>query len=228
MLKRLGNNVRILEQSTSSSRNNTAAGMSTGPNGKAFLDSHDLDERPLSFACVGPQFVDKHGNMTRNMNTSLNLTSWDVLYHRLRANFDGFASDYCPTPPSSLDSDGEAVYNIGKRAVAIVFNDGLITVAFDDLINGGRSSCVADLVIVADGANSTIRKQLAPQSRLKYAGYVGWRGTVPEEEVSKETRAFFDKGLFTSVLPGDHGYMVGYVLPSAALLPSTLPKNLTW
>jgi len=42
----------------------------------------------------------------------------------------------------------------------------------------------ADMVLAADGPSSTIRKLLLPQVERKYAGYVAWRGTVPENEAS--------------------------------------------
>ena len=212
MFKRLGHNVRILEQSTSSSRDNTAAGMSTGPNGKAFLELHDLDKRPYSFPCPGPQFVDSTGKVTRKLKMPLNLTSWDTLYHRLRANFDGLSSGYCPDPPDHLETDGKAVYDLGKRVTAVTSNGEFITVSFDNLLSGGNRTCHANLVIAADGANSTVRGLLAPKVQPRYAGYVAWRGTVPEEDVSEETRTVFDKGLFVSSLSGDRGYMVGYVI----------------
>lgn len=209
MFKRLGHNVRILEQSTSSFRENTAAGMTTGPNGKEFMDSHDLDKRTYSSACVGPQFVDQAGNVTRQMKVQFYLTSWDTLYYRLRANFDGLASGYCPNPPPPLETDGRATYDLGKQVNAIAGHGSLMTVAYEDLLNRKNATCHADLVIVADGANSTIRKLIESNTRLRYSGYVAWRGTVPEAEVSDETRRFFDKGFFTNVLPADHGYMVG-------------------
>lgn len=53
MIKRLGHNVRILDQSRSSTRNDQAAGMGTGPQGLEFLKQHDLDARPYAFACPG-------------------------------------------------------------------------------------------------------------------------------------------------------------------------------
>lgn len=195
MLKWLGHNVRILEQSTSSSRTNAAAGMSTGPNGKAFLDIHDIDKRPYSFPCPGPQFLDKAGNVTRQLKIPLNLTSWDTLYYRLRANFDGLASGYCPEPPSRLEGDGEAVFDLGKRAMGVSSQSGFVTVTFENVLSGGNGTCHADLVIAADGANSSIRKQIVPRTQPQYAGYVAWRGTVfPKQKLLSPLANFSTKG----------------------------------
>lgn len=98
MIKQLGHNVRILEQTTSSVRTDQAAGMGTGPQGREFFEQHDVYAKPYSFACPGFQFLDKEANIKRTLNLPLNLTSWNVLYYRLRANFDAFESTFCPNP----------------------------------------------------------------------------------------------------------------------------------
>ena len=169
MFKLLGHNVRILEQSTFS-RSNSTTGMSTGPDGKAFLDIYDIYKRPYSFPCIGLRFVDGTGKVTRRMKIPLNLTSWDTLYHHLRPNFDGFSSGYCPGPPARLETDGEAVFDLGKRVTATASNGEFITVAFDNLVSGGNSTCHADLVIAADGASSTVHRLLAPKVQQRYSG----------------------------------------------------------
>ena len=46
----------------------------------------------------------------------------------------------------------------------------------------------ADLVVFADGITSTARERLDPTAQLTYSGYVGWRGTVPEHELTDGTR----------------------------------------
>ena len=47
------------------------------------------------------------------------------------------------------------------------------------------------------GASSGIRKIVAPYVQRQYSGYVAWRGTVIEKEISDESRkAFGDKMTF--------------------------------
>ena len=48
-----------------------------------------------------------------------------------------------------------------------------------------------DLVIAADGPGSSIRKMLCPGTERTYVGYVAWRGTVDESQVSEETKTLF-------------------------------------
>lgn len=61
----------------------------------------------------------------------------------------------------------------------------------------GEQTAIADLVLAADGASSTIRKLLVPEVERKYVGYVAWRGTVPETELSPRAReVLIDKFTF--------------------------------
>ena len=207
MIKRLGHNVRILDQSLASMRTDHAAGMTTGPQGHEFLQKYDFYQHPYSFPCPGFQIIDKNSNIKRLINLPLNLTGWNVLYYRLRANFDGLKSDFCPEPPPATDAEGDVIYDLGKKATNLSYADNRVTVEFDDLINSGGGSASADVVIVADGANSTIRQKLLPGLKHKYSGYVAWRGTVPEKGVSKNTVKLIEKR-FTGY-PMKRGYIIG-------------------
>ena len=56
-------------------------------------------------------------------------------------------------------SDGEALYDLGKRETRVTSTDQLATVELSDLHAGGSQTIQADLFIVADGQNSIIRPQ---------------------------------------------------------------------
>ena len=208
MIKRLGHKVRLLEKSVSSARGSLAAGMSTGPKGREFLDNYDSIRQPCSFPCPGPTVLDEKMDVKRQVKAPLNLTSWDVLYYRLRANFDGYRNEYCPDPPVPLETEGKAIFDQGKQVTSVTRNGHQITVAFNDIVDGGSGICRADLVIAADGSFSSVRQGFAPNVKRKYAGYVAWRGTVPEEAVSQETGKAMDKGFI--VYEMSDGYIVGY------------------
>lgn len=207
MIKRLGHNVRILDQGTSSSPMDQAAGMGTGPDGCKFLEEQDVYPKPYSFACPGFQFLDKAANIKRTLNFPINLTSWNVFYYRSRANFDGLVSDFCPTPPEPKANEGRAVYDLGKKCTNVTYNEQLVTLEYDDSIHGGGGSVQADLVIAADGSKSSVRQCLVPKSPYVYSGYMAWRGTVAEQDVSEETRRIFDKRFIAFVM--ERGYIVG-------------------
>ncbi|KAL8698343.1 MAG: hypothetical protein Q9201_006623 [Fulgogasparrea decipioides] len=233
MLKRHGHNVRLLEQNTSSIRTDHGAGMGTGPLGHDFLKAYDLVPTPYSFASPGFQFLHKQANIKREINTPLNLTSWNVLYYRLRANFDGLTSDYWPEPIEFPDSDGQAIYDLGRRATNILETDQLATVEYDDLQSEGSGTIHADLVIVAGGQHSTIRSKLLPphqhQQASQYSSYVVWRDTVPESSISELTRNLFSTHRFL-VYQMQNAYIGGYIIPGPAgsLTPGSRSFNYIW
>jgi 2-polyprenyl-6-methoxyphenol hydroxylase-like FAD-dependent oxidoreductase len=50
----------------------------------------------------------------------------------------------------------------------------------------------ADVLVVADGAQSPTRRRFLPDLVSTYAGYVAWRGTLDEAEAPPELVRFFD------------------------------------
>lgn len=206
VIKRLGHNVHILEQNLSSLRDGQAAGISAGPQVQEFLRDNDLSKQPYSVFTPALQFLDNEMNVKEVRKIPFQMTGWNVLYYRLRANFDGFGSVYCPEPPGRVEGEGKAVYDLGKRVTDISYTDGLVTVDFDDLSNGGGRSIHADLVIAADGSNSSVRQLLQPGLKRPYAGYFAWRGTVAEKDVSEETKKAFDQK--TTFFLMDKSYIV--------------------
>jgi 2-polyprenyl-6-methoxyphenol hydroxylase-like FAD-dependent oxidoreductase len=216
VLKNLGHHVHILEQNTQSVRADLAAGITTHPEFDEFVARHDKIPTPWSIHSPGIQFLDKNAAVKRRVNKPLQMTSWSVIYHRLRANFDGFASEFCPEPPvlSEKSTGGSALFDTGKQVTSVTRvhdDDEAVEVTYQDLQNGDQEGTLrADLVILADGANSSVRAKLFPDVERKYVGYVAFRGTVPEAEVSEEAKRIFDPNL--TYFAWDGGYILLCVL----------------
>ena len=76
---------------------------------------------------------------------------------------------------------------------------------------GGRVSAIfaggiretADLLVAADGAHSTVRRQLLPGVEPAFAHYVAWRGLVEERDMPPETRAAVEGRLVFCFPPGE-------------------------
>ena len=197
MIKRLGHNVRILEQHPSSSRAGEAAGVSTGFRTQDFLQKYDLVKEPCTVAATGLQIMDSDFKTKSFTDWPLTLTTWKTLYYRLRANFDGLSSDCVPCPPQALANDGKGLFEVGRRVTDVSNREGNITLRFEDVMSGTGDDIQADLIIAADGSHSSIRKLLLPNVESPYAGYLTWRATIPEKLISEPTRQAFE-GLSTS------------------------------
>ena len=86
--------------------------------------------------------------------------------------------------------------------------EATVIVEYEDLSSGVDGSVSADLVIVAGGASCEIRSQLLPDSDLQrpYSGYLVWRGTVHESDVSEETKRHFDQE--NTLFVGNRTYVI--------------------
>ncbi len=194
MIKRLGHNVRILEQNVSPTRESHAAGIAVGPQVQQFLNKIQVPLEEISFQSPGLQILDRDLNVKRFISQPVHLTGWQVLYSTLRAHFDQYAVSEGPYfIPGKNEADGEATYDLGKRVTSLVLSQGSMRLVFEDLINGGSGETGADLIIAADGARSTLRELLSPNLPNRYAGYLAWRGVIAEKDVSEKTRKTFGR-----------------------------------
>lgn len=194
VLKRLGHNVTILEQSESSSRRGQDAGIGCGPFVVQFCEKCDIDPNLLGLPCKGSRVTTRDMRVIGLYTGPRYVTAWSLFYHALRAHFDGFTSELCPYPiPTPRSEDGNASYLVGRRVVNIVQGPGdRISILYNNVKEDmEEKSLEADILIAADGANSTIRRIFWLDTVRPYAGYVAWRGTVPEAKLSKETRELF-------------------------------------
>jgi 2-polyprenyl-6-methoxyphenol hydroxylase-like FAD-dependent oxidoreductase len=95
---------------------------------------------------------------------------------------------------------------------------------------GGRVE-TGDLLIGADGARSTVREIVLPGVTPHYAGYVAWRGLVPEPDLDADGRALLD-GVFAfqhdpdGQPGGEQQMLLEYLVPGED--GSTAPGRRRW
>lgn len=102
-----------------------------------------------------------------------------LLEQEIRYRFTSYATLYAALV-EQLDADR---YHLGTECVGLEQERDRVLVRLAD----GRPSSF-DLVVGADGIHSTVRGVLFPDVAQAYAGYVGWRGTLPERELSARAR----------------------------------------
>lgn len=206
--------MRVLERNPSPLRHNEGAGIVAGDELQEFVRIFDATHRPIFVASRSRHFIDRDGSQIHQIERLQQMTSWDLLYCLLRANFDGMKSEYCEVPTVD-ESQGDATYSHGCAITQIrPMSDRRIEVEFQTGEDRIQTE-IADLLIGADGHSSTVRKMLLPEIRCKYVGYVAWRGTVSELEISEilatmsvEKISFFQKDGFQMIaytIPGEKG-----------------------
>lgn len=122
---------------------------------------HSIGVHPESRTCL-----DRTGRVQHTMPRPRILSSWGRLYRALK---DAFPAEHYYFDKSlvSFKDDG--------KSVTALFSDG--------------NTYHGDLLIGADGIRSTVRAQIMPGADPLYAGYVAWRGMVPEASIPKALHA---------------------------------------
>ena len=195
VLTRLGHNVRILERNPTPLLHNQGAGIVAGGDVQAFFSRYDRSNRTrgrnidgLVVTSHARQYLNHEGEVIDFEDRAQRMTSWDLLYHVLRANFDGIESEYADVPQKE-DGDGNGLYEYGCTVTGLKDVEDKMEVEYEKRVDEEKTeskSLVANLLIACDGGSSTVRTILVPDVQRKYAGYVAWRGTVPEHELSEE------------------------------------------
>lgn len=118
--------------------------------------------------------------------------------------FTSFATLYA----ALVDFFEQDRYHLGKDLVGFDHMDGEVAARFAD----GETASF-DLLVGADGIRSTVRGLLFPALRPAYAGYVGWRGTLPGDRLPSLARAGL-RGVLTYHV-GERTHVLSYEIPSS-------------
>lgn len=215
-LHRLGHNLRILERSPTPLLHDQGAGIVAGGETQTFMQIYDRSQRPIAVQSQQRLYLDKVGDIIHRENTPQRMTSWDLLYYLCRANFDHVKSDYLHGQSLPEDpAEGKAVYEYGRSVMKLEDIGEQVKITFTSTReneSNEEQTLTADFVMLADGPSSHSRQQLSPLSASrKYAGYVAFRGTVPEIELSP-----FASTVFVEKFPFFHG-------PGTQILAYTIP-----
>ena len=191
-LRRDGHDVDVYERSTGRLAHR-GAGIVAQPRMLRFLaDLGGPDREAFTTTTARRQYLAADGTVDREYAETMTFTSWDAVYRLLKAEF------------------GDGRYHAGRRTVDVGCDDGAATLRFAD---GETAS--GDLAVVAEGGQSNTRERLLPGASPEYAGYVAWRGVVPEDDVPAAVREQFadtftfherdDELVLAYLIPGPDG-----------------------
>ena len=193
LLQRLGANVTILERSAGIIGNGSGITLPESIVNKCIeLDLFDSNIPRLNI--YGRSFAYKKNHPDYDhmrfwtqpfAATALN---WSGVYKNLRDR-TGTECYITNTEVRQIDKIGDS-YNVGTST---------------------GTTYEADLIIAADGVNSTIRTQFLPDINPEYTGYVAWRGVVEDQSIVSQT--VFNEHAPYYVFP--NGHLLLYRIPSA-------------
>jgi 2-polyprenyl-6-methoxyphenol hydroxylase-like FAD-dependent oxidoreductase len=113
--------------------------------------------------------LDRDGAVIARLPFEKILSSWALFYRALRRRLP------------------DACYRAGAQLEDIAQHEGGVTALFAD---GTRAA--GDLLVGADGLNSTVRMRVFAGPAPRYAGYVAWRGGVDEQAVPPAARGLLE------------------------------------
>lgn len=183
-------NIRILERNPTPLLHDQGAGVVAGRDVQEFFKKHDRTNTPLTVTSHQRLYLDRSGEIIDRERKEQHMTSWDLLYHLLRTNFDGVESEYADAATPE-PQEGSSTYDYGYQVTDVDFEGSEALSIKAKTSKDETVTFDADLLIGADGPSSTIRNFIDSSVQRTYAGYVAWRGTVPELQVSQAAADVF-------------------------------------
>jgi 2,6-dihydroxypyridine 3-monooxygenase len=186
----LGCDVTVLERSPVP-LTGRGAGIVLHPATVRWWRDHDVRPLPeMSTAMRRLRYLDARGAVAHEQPCRYRVSSFDALYRDLAGRLDPARHRLgCAVEAFAIDADGVTV----------------------TLVDGAAERC--DLLVCADGIGSRARRVLLPEVQPRYAGYVAWRGTVVEHDLSRSTLDAL-LGAIAYHLLGD-GHVLTYPIPGA-------------
>ena len=192
LLRDLGFGVDIYER-TPTALDGRGSGIVLQPDTvRWFTERSSQNLADLSTSTKYVQYLDRSGDLVYREECTWTYTSWGTFYRALLADFNS-----SPTAEH---------YHYGEYACGFSQDSDHATVRF---VSGRTES--ADLVVFADGVTSAARERFDSEAGLRYAGYIGWRGTVPLRDLSASTQEALLDAITYDVIP--HSHITMYPIP---------------
>ena len=187
-LMQQGFDVEIYERAAKDMKDR-GAGLVIQPEMMDYLMEHRIAPRDVfGVPARQRQILDENGEAVLRYPNDTQFTSWNYLWRQLK--------DYFPADK----------YFYGHELQAIEQQPHSVTATFTN----GRTA-TAELLIGADGYNSIVRRQLFPDVSPEYAGYVAYRGLIPEQELTLAEVNFFSNKF--TLFPYENSHLLSYMVP---------------
>ena len=172
----------------------------------AYLEQHGIAvTEEVSVSIRQRRYLNREGHPIALSRAQQKMTSWGVLYRQLRKAFPD-ANYHQNEELISFDQSSDRVHAKLKSGKTID----------------------ADLLICADGAHSHARTILLPHVKPQYAGYVAWRGVLPERDAPHEVVDDLKDRFTFYEMP--HSHILTYLIPGqdGSVAPGERRLNWVW
>jgi 2-polyprenyl-6-methoxyphenol hydroxylase-like FAD-dependent oxidoreductase len=162
-LRQAGHDPTVYERTERGKMKDRGAGIIAHPEMLSYLEEQDIAAWDDAATYTNrTQHLDREGKPNDVEGHVTYTSSWSTVYRAVR------------------DAIPNEVYQMGKEVVEVDQggDEPGVVAEFDD-----GSTVEADLFVAAEGYRSSTREQFLPDRSPEYAGYVAYRGVVPEEEV---------------------------------------------
>ena len=205
VLRDLGCEVDVFERS-GTALEARGAGIGLHPiTTRYFSESNELDAAMVEIELPWLQFLSARGEQVYQERMNYRFSSWNTIYRGLAQCFD------------------ESCYHLGRDVADFDQDDKEVRIRLTD-----GTMHTFDMLVCADGISSQARARLLPGARTRYAGYVAWRATVQESELTPASFEALRDSITYCLLPA--GHVLVYPIPSldGALVPGRRLANLVW
>jgi 2,6-dihydroxypyridine 3-monooxygenase len=203
LLRDLGCDVQVFER-TRTALSSRGAGIVVHPATMRYLHQQG-SHYELSTSAVWWRYLNLDGSVLFEEPCRYEFTAWNTLYRALLRELE----------PER--------YHLASEVVSLAQDADGVEVRLAD----GRQ-VHADLLVAADGVQSTARAQLLPDITHEYSGYVAWRGTVREADLSDATREAIHDAI--TYVAADSSHLLQYPIPDAdgSTEPGKRLQNFVW
>jgi len=191
LLRDAGHDVTVFERSTRELEERGAGIGFLSATAKYLVERAELDVGEISIQTPFIRYLARDGSVASELAHAYLFSSWNTVYRRLLNEF-----------PAER-------YQLGHEMVGFDQDRDGVTTHF---ANG--HSHRSEMLVCADGIGSAGRASLQPQAEPEYAGYVAWRGMVPEADLPSEVVDRLGDAITYYVYANSH--ILVYPIPNVA------------
>lgn len=191
-LQQSGHEVDVFERTERGEMKGRGGGIVPDPELLQYMERHGLvdDREEVSVVIDRLDYLDHDGSVRASRPYTIWSTSWDTFYRPLR------------------EAVGDDSYHMGRTVTRVESDATSATVRFE---SGDAET--GDLAVAAEGYDSATRTQLLPDVTPEYAGYIAWRGIVPERELPDDLASHLGEAFV--IYHGPDFQILTYPVPGA-------------